>query len=165
MRGALQHADRAAGKFRQIFGGNVLVHQEALTVVEVHHHHTQADGDVAKEGEGRVARQNIDLARLQRGEAAGAGGRDVADFCASPNTAAATARQASTSRPLQTPLLSGKEKPPRPVLTPQATKPFCRTLSRVAASATARLIASAAASAISFSMMCVSRQKERLSLA
>ena len=37
---------------------------------------------------------------------------------ASPNTAAATARQVSTSMPVQLPLSSGLEKPGSPVVTP-----------------------------------------------
>src|SRR3972149_2529278 len=50
---------------------------------------------------------------------------------ASPNTAAATARQTSTSRPFHTPFESGWEKPARPVLTPHCTKPFFCTASSV----------------------------------
>ena len=42
---------------------------------------------------------------------------------ASPNTAAATARQKSTSRPVQLPLSSGNEKPGVPVPTPQLIMP------------------------------------------
>ncbi len=44
-------------------------------------------------------------------------------FEASPNTAAATARQKSTSRPVQLPLSSGVEKPGVPVPTPQLIVP------------------------------------------
>src|SRR6267154_4767661 len=41
----------------------------------------------------------------------------------SSKIAAATARQKSTSKPLQLPLSSGIEKPGRPALTPQNTSP------------------------------------------
>jgi len=41
----------------------------------------------------------------------------------SSKMAAATARQKSTSKPVQLPLSSGIEKPGRPVLTPQKTSP------------------------------------------
>src|SRR3954454_10870208 len=66
---------------------------------------------------------------------------------ASPNTAAATARQRSTSMPRQTPLESGCENPASPVLTPHCTKPFLRTASRVdCAAALVHTSTSAAAS-------------------
>ena len=52
-------------------------------------------------------------------------------LAASPNTAAATAWQRSTSIPRQTPLESGCENPASPVLTPHCTKPFAFTESRV----------------------------------
>src|SRR5436309_12368911 len=42
---------------------------------------------------------------------------------ASFNTAAATARQKSTSKPVQLPLSSGLEKPSNPWLTPQTSEP------------------------------------------
>ncbi len=41
----------------------------------------------------------------------------------SSKIAAATARQKSTSKPVQLPLSSGLEKPGRPVLTPHSTSP------------------------------------------
>src|SRR6266436_416944 len=53
-------------------------------------------------------------------------------FRASPNSAAATARQRSTSMPRHSPLLSGCEKPARPVFTPHCRKPFLRAESAVA---------------------------------
>src|SRR5216684_4856757 len=56
-------------------------------------------------------------------------------FCGSPKIAAASARQKSTSRPVQLPLSSGLEKPVMPWLTPHWMKPFCLTWSRVAADA------------------------------
>ena len=54
---------------------------------------------------------------------------------ASPNTAAATARHTSTSKPFHTPLSSGAAKPTRPVLIPQIKCPRLRTSSRVPADA------------------------------
>src|SRR5919204_4863675 len=44
-------------------------------------------------------------------------------FVASLNTAAARARQKSTSKPVQLPLSSGLENPGRPWLTPQMSEP------------------------------------------
>jgi hypothetical protein len=41
----------------------------------------------------------------------------------SSKMAAATARQKSTSKPVQLPFSSGTEKPGRPLLTPQKTSP------------------------------------------
>src|SRR4051794_5998755 len=49
--------------------------------------------------------------------------------------AAATARQTSTSRPVQLPLSSGDEKPGRPWLTPQDSMPRSLTVLRVCAEA------------------------------
>src|ERR1700691_1172335 len=46
---------------------------------------------------------------------------------------AATARQTSTSRPVQLPLSSGAEKPGRPWLTPQDTMPLSLTVLSVCA--------------------------------
>src|SRR4051794_31624787 len=51
---------------------------------------------------------------------------------ASLKTAAAMARQRSTSRPVQLPCASGWPKPARPVFEPQVRKPFCFTLLSVA---------------------------------
>src|SRR5690606_30146142 len=51
---------------------------------------------------------------------------------ASRTTAAATARQTSTSIPLYWPLASVYEKPGKPSLTPHCTKPLLFTASRVA---------------------------------
>ena len=50
---------------------------------------------------------------------------------ASPKVAAATARQTSTSRPVQFPLLSTEAKPGAAVLTPQINCPLALTVSRV----------------------------------
>ena len=58
-------------------------------------------------------------------------------FEASPNTAAATARQKSTSRPDQLPLSSGKAKPGVPVPTPQLIMPRPLTVASVLACALA----------------------------
>jgi hypothetical protein len=44
-------------------------------------------------------------------------------FFGSSKMAAATARQKSTSKPVQLPLSSGMEKPGRPALTPHSTSP------------------------------------------
>ena len=52
-------------------------------------------------------------------------------FVASPSTAAAIARQTSTSRPRHCPCSSGVENPAMPVLTPHWTKPLRRTPSSV----------------------------------
>ena len=54
-------------------------------------------------------------------------------FSASPKTAAATARQRSTSRPVHLPLSSAFEKPGRPCETPHWTNPFALTASSVVA--------------------------------
>src|SRR5215207_5328321 len=54
-------------------------------------------------------------------------------FCASPNTAAATARQKSTSMPVQLFCSSGKPNPIRLVFTPHCTKPLAFTSSSVPA--------------------------------
>src|SRR5262245_66168371 len=51
----------------------------------------------------------------------------------SPNTAAATALQKSTSNPRQTPELSFSENPGRPSLTPQISVPLALTSSKVPA--------------------------------
>ena len=64
---------------------------------------------------------------------------------ASPNTAAATARQKSASMPCQSPLSSGAEKPARPVETPHWMKPLALTSSSVAADAAEATNPSAAA--------------------
>jgi len=64
---------------------------------------------------------------------------------ASPNTAAATARHTSTSKPFHTPLSSGAAKPTRPVLMPQIRWPRWRTSSRVPADASDAAINTAAA--------------------
>jgi len=53
----------------------------------------------------------------------------------SPKIAAASARQTSTSIPVQLPLSSGIEKPARPSLTPQETIPRSLTVFRVSADA------------------------------
>ena len=57
-------------------------------------------------------------------------------FSASPKMAAATARQMSTSSPVQLPLVSGLEKPGLPWLTPHWRNPFFLTSSSVPALAT-----------------------------
>ncbi|KAG1600304.1 hypothetical protein G6F46_014029 [Rhizopus delemar] len=54
---------------------------------------------------------------------------------ASPKTAAAMARQRSTSSPCHLPCASGAEKPAKPVVVPHATAPRWRTTSSVAACA------------------------------
>src|SRR6185312_12874925 len=63
----------------------------------------------------------------------------------SPSTAAATAPHISTSRPFHLPWLSGSEKPPRPVLTPQITWPRFFTTSSVDSACAAKGSARAAA--------------------
>ena len=52
-------------------------------------------------------------------------------FDASPNNAAATERQTSTSKPLQPPLASGLENPGTPWLTPHWIKPLALTRSNM----------------------------------
>jgi hypothetical protein len=58
---------------------------------------------------------------------------------ASPQSAAAIARQTSTSMPFHTPRESGCEKPASPVFTPHCTKPFFCTASSVDCAWTAPL--------------------------
>ncbi|MCY1547752.1 hypothetical protein D9M68_838250 [compost metagenome] len=65
----------------------------------------------------------------------------------SPNTAAATARQMSTSMPSHSPLLFVAEKPDTPSVRPHCTNPFFFTASRVGP-ATAAWDAQARASAL-----------------
>src|SRR6218665_1101728 len=71
-------------------------------------------------------------------------------FLGSPSTAAAIARQVSTSRPDQLPCVSGAEKPATPLVTPHLTVPRALTASRVLpawAGAPDRAVASNAAAA------------------
>src|SRR5262245_11966492 len=79
---------------------------------------------------------------------------------ASPRTAAATARQKSTSKPFQLPWLSAAENPGAEVLTPHTSCPRCLTASRVfpaSAVVTAhKPVRAAANAAIAFLLMLVS---------
>ncbi len=94
-----------------LFTTQLLVHQEALAIVVGHGGKHQAHAAIAGAGPGSVARQDVDLAGLQRGEALLAVRGVKRTLEASPNTAAATARQTSTSIPLYSPLEIGEEKP------------------------------------------------------
>jgi hypothetical protein len=67
----------------------------------------QAERGVARQGPGRVARQHVDFARLQGGEALLRLSGTYLTLFASLSTAAAMARQMSTSMPFQLALAVG----------------------------------------------------------
>ena len=67
--GAGLHADGGAVELLGAFHVQLLRHHEALAVVVVHAGEIEAEAGVARQRPGGVARQDVDLARLQRGEA------------------------------------------------------------------------------------------------
>ncbi len=73
--GAGLDADRGAVQFLGRGHAQVLADHEALAVIVVHADEFELEVRVARVGPGRVARQDVDLARGQRGEAGLAGGR------------------------------------------------------------------------------------------
>ena len=123
--GAGLDADRGAVELGGRGDAELLRHHEALAVVVVHPGEGELQVGVAGEGPGGVAREHVDLARGQRGEARLA--RSVgtnSTFSASPSTAAATARQRATSKPSQLPLgVRERRSPARPVFTPHFSVP------------------------------------------
>src|SRR5690606_23214259 len=70
-------ADGGAVQFLGAGNPQLLVHQEALTVVVGHAGEVQAQCRIARAGPGGVARQDVDFAGLQRGEALLGGQRAV----------------------------------------------------------------------------------------
>jgi hypothetical protein len=85
-----------------------LADHEALAVIVVDASEVETELRVAAHGPGRVARQDVDLAGLQRGEALLGRQRAELHSGASPKTAAATPRQRSTSIPDQSPASFGR---------------------------------------------------------
>ena len=67
--GAGLDADRGAVQLLGALHAELLVHHEALAVIVVDAGEVEAERGVARQRAGRGARQEIDLARLQRGEA------------------------------------------------------------------------------------------------
>src|SRR5690606_36602598 len=78
-RGARLHADGRAAQLPGRLHAELLVHDEALAVIEVDARLAQAERHVAHQRLGRVAGQHVDLARLQGDEALLRGGRRVPD--------------------------------------------------------------------------------------
>ena len=78
--GAGLHADRGAVQLLGALHAELLRHHEALAVVVVDAGEVEAERGVARQRPGRVARQDVDLARLQRGEALLRGERHVLDL-------------------------------------------------------------------------------------
>ncbi len=74
--GALLHADGGVVELERRIHLQRLAHQEALAVVIVDRREVQAERGVARGGPGGVARQHVDVAGLQRGEAVLRGQRD-----------------------------------------------------------------------------------------
>src|SRR6185503_5302054 len=72
------HAHRGAVELPRALHVELSVDHEALSVVVVHADEIEAEARVAREGPGGVAREYIDLARLDRGEALLRGERRVA---------------------------------------------------------------------------------------
>src|SRR6516225_4162032 len=64
-----RNADRGAVQFLGAFDTELLRQHEALAIVEHHRAEIQAEIGVALQRPGRVVRQDVDFARLQRGEA------------------------------------------------------------------------------------------------
>src|SRR5690606_18197425 len=71
---------RSAVQFLGAGYAELLVHQEALAVVVGHAGEVEAHGRVTRAGPGGVARQHVDIAGLQRGEALLGGQRAVLDL-------------------------------------------------------------------------------------
>ena len=78
--GAGLHADRGAVQLLGALHAELLVHHEALAVIVVDAGEVEAERGVARQRPGRGAGQQVDLARLQRGEALLGGGRHVLDL-------------------------------------------------------------------------------------
>jgi len=74
-RGARLHADGGAVQLLDRFHPGRLLHQKAGAVIEIHPGEQQAQIRLAAQRPGRVAHQQVHLARLQRGEAVGGGQR------------------------------------------------------------------------------------------
>ena len=73
-------ADRGAVQLLGALHAELLAHHEALAVIVIDGGEIEAERGVARQRDGRVARQDIDLARLQRGEALLGGRRHVFDL-------------------------------------------------------------------------------------
>ena len=113
-----------------LFTPELLVHHEALAVVVGDGREIEAERGVALERDRGVVRQQVDLARLQRGEALLRGQRHVLDLLRIAEDRRRAARQTSTSRPTHLPWLSATAKPAMPVGTPQITAPRALMASR-----------------------------------
>jgi hypothetical protein len=68
-RGARLHADRGAVQLLRALHVELAMHHEALAIVVIHADEVEAEARVARDGPGGVARQDVDFAGLQRGEA------------------------------------------------------------------------------------------------
>ena len=79
-RGAGAHADRGAVQLLGALHAELLVHHEALAVVVVDAGEVEAERGVARQRPGRGAGEQVDLARLQGGEALLRRGRHVLDL-------------------------------------------------------------------------------------
>src|SRR5688572_878400 len=63
------HADSGTVQLLRALHVELAMHHEALAVVVVHADKVQAEARIARDGPGGVARENVDFARLKRGEA------------------------------------------------------------------------------------------------
>ena len=153
--GAGLHADGGAVQFLGALDAERLPDHEALAVVEPCADEDAAQRRVTARRPGRVAGQDVDFARLQQREA-------VLGIAGDELRLVGIAQDGSGQRFAvidvdagPTPLLSGAEKPARPVLTAQRNAPLDLMLSRFgpactgrgAASAKPRTVASVSASA------------------
>src|SRR3954468_1633271 len=78
--GALLNANRGVAEFERRVELQRLPHQEALPVIIIDAGEVQPERRVARRGPGGVARQHVDLTRLQRGEAVLGGQRHDLHF-------------------------------------------------------------------------------------
>ena len=104
---------------------------EALAVIEHDRREIEAELGVALQRVGRVARQHVDFARLQRREALLRGQRHVFDLLGIAEHGGGDRLADIDVEPGIRPWLSGWLNPASPVLTPQTTVPACLILSRV----------------------------------
>ena len=78
--GALLHADRGVVELERGIYFQRFAHHKSLAVVEIHRRKVDAEGGIALHGPGGVARQDVDLAGLQRREAVGGNERHEFDL-------------------------------------------------------------------------------------
>ena len=122
-RRALLHADRGAGQFQRRGHVELLADHEALAVVVGDRTEEEALVDLARLRPGRIARQHVDFARCSAVKRSLADSGTKRTLLGSLKMAEATARQKSTSKPVQAPLSSGESKPAIPGLEPQTRLP------------------------------------------